>query len=496
MSTHSRHADHVRHADVLVLGAGLAGLRAAWAAKEADPPAKVAVVGMASGPSGSSFANAHNVLGMMVLSDDKARQDFTDRALEAATPGFVDPALVRTLAEDSLFRFWDLVRLGAPLRSDGIGGLNLQPACFARHAKRAVVLDDMGQTFDLLRRHLEDLGVTFIHGEVLDLARDEASGRVCGALLRGAHGPEAVSAGTVVMALGGPAPLFAWNMAGPSNPGTAHAMLAKAGAELVNEGFMQFMWASLSTRRGWPVWEIARRDMQVIAPDGLPDNLPRSVAELSAMRSQHWPIAHDRADTALDAFLLSRAGHDGVVELVDQDASTLRLVPMAHAGNGGARIDIHGRTNVPGLYAAGECASGMHGANRLGGAMVLATQVFGARAGRAAAREARESAPCPETARQALAEGMILNRRDNDTRPGGPPPLTTAMHRHLVMAGNEQAPAILEQLEQARRSTRNGAPGSPGERALEAACILVRFLTRSAVYHVENDGTDSDMAAA
>ncbi len=495
MSEQHQSAEYLPGADVLVLGAGLAGLRAAWAAKEADPSAEVTVIGLAKGPSGSSFANVHNVLGMLVLADDEARQDFTDLVLDVAGPGFADPSLVRAMAEDSLFRFWDLVRLGAPLRSSGTGGLDLQPACFARHAKRAVVLNDMGKTFALLRRHLEDLGVTFLHGEVQDLVRDNASGRACGALLRGAQGRTAVSAGAVVMALGGPAPLFAWNMAGPSNPGTAHAMLARAGAELVNEGFMQFMWAELPARRCWPVWEIARRDMQVVGLDGLPESLPRSMADLSGQRSEHWPIAHGQADAALDAFLLSRAGHDGVVELVDQDASTLRLAPMAHAGNGGARIDIHGRTTVPGLFAAGECASGMHGANRLGGAMVLATQVFGARAGRAAVREAKDAAPTPGDVRQALAEALSLQTgtgRAGSRLPGNAPPLTTAMHRHLVMAGDEAARGILEQLERAKRR----ALETTGTHALEAACILVRFLVRSAVYKSDSDGAGHGMAAA
>jgi L-aspartate oxidase len=67
---------------------------------------------------------------------------------------------------------------------------------------------------------------------------------------------------------------------------------------------------------------------------------------------------------------------------------------MAHAGNGGALIDEHGGTGVPGLFACGECATGMHGANRIGGAMASATQVFGKRAGEAAA-EFASNAPQP-----------------------------------------------------------------------------------------------------
>jgi succinate dehydrogenase/fumarate reductase flavoprotein subunit len=67
----------------------------------------------------------------------------------------------------------------------------------------------------------------------------------------------------------------------------------------------------------------------------------------------------------------------------------LRLAPAAHFFMGGARIDAWGRTSVSGLYAAGEVAGGVHGANRMGGNALTETLVFGARAGWAAGEHAR-----------------------------------------------------------------------------------------------------------
>jgi succinate dehydrogenase/fumarate reductase flavoprotein subunit len=58
---------------------------------------------------------------------------------------------------------------------------------------------------------------------------------------------------------------------------------------------------------------------------------------------------------------------------------------VAHFSGGGARTDAHGATTVPGLYAAGEAAGGMHGANRMGGNALTECLVFGQRAGKAAA---------------------------------------------------------------------------------------------------------------
>ncbi len=69
----------------------------------------------------------------------------------------------------------------------------------------------------------------------------------------------------------------------------------------------------------------------------------------------------------------------------------LRVAPMAHFLMGGISIGENGETSVPGLFAAGEAAGGVHGANRLGGNALAETLVFGARAGRAAALWALEA---------------------------------------------------------------------------------------------------------
>jgi len=64
--------------------------------------------------------------------------------------------------------------------------------------------------------------------------------------------------------------------------------------------------------------------------------------------------------------------------------------PAAHYAMGGVRTDLEGRTNLPGLYAAGECAcTGVHGANRLASNSLLEGLVYGARAGRTLCSEAR-----------------------------------------------------------------------------------------------------------
>jgi succinate dehydrogenase/fumarate reductase flavoprotein subunit len=81
--------------------------------------------------------------------------------------------------------------------------------------------------------------------------------------------------------------------------------------------------------------------------------------------------------------------YEGILEKgLDITADPVEITLHVQALNGGVRIDSRAQTDVPGLFAAGEVAAGPHGADRLGGNMMPATQVFGARAGRFAAERA------------------------------------------------------------------------------------------------------------
>ena len=73
---------------------------------------------------------------------------------------------------------------------------------------------------------------------------------------------------------------------------------------------------------------------------------------------------------------------------VDPESEPLEIAPFGHAINGRLRIDAHGESSIKNLFAAGEVAGGPHGADRLGGNMIVGCQVFGRRAGRAAAATA------------------------------------------------------------------------------------------------------------
>lgn len=462
-----------RDADVLVLGAGLAGLRAAQAAAEARPRLRVAAAWQGRGPTGSSFANPNGRLGLHLPDTDKARHAFVDRVLRLAAPGFVDPALATALAEDATTRFAELTDLGLSFQTEASGAIARYPSCFAQSEPNAVILTDLGRAFSLFRDKVAACGAAlWPQTRILRLLTDPDSGRVSGALLQGPDGPAAVRAKTVVAALGGPAGLFALRGTGAGNRGEAHALLAEAGAALVNEGWLQFMWTRISDRSFWPVQELARPGFAVMNPDGGPDSLPPKLTDLAAARAAHCPMSHGLPDAALDQFVLSRLGPDGCASILAPDGRIFQAAPMAHAGNGGARIDLSGRTSTPGLYAAGECASGMHGANRIGGAMVLACLVFGERAGRAAALET-ENAPMPRSGR--IRELAARALEDAGPDESGQAPITPDMHAAVVLGGGPMLAKVHARLAAAAEHF-----GQAGQAALlaRAAGLITGFLLK------------------
>lgn len=376
--------------DVLVLGAGLAGLGAALGALDAAPGARVVVAAPGDGPSGSSFANAHDRLGMQAPETDAQRGDFVREALSLARPGWADPVLVKILAEEALDRQRELADLGVPFVRETNGAPKRLPACFSPHSRRAVVFSGLAAAYramagEALRRgaviEADRLAVT--------LVQEAPGGRVAGAVFEDAAGRlSARPARAVVAALGGAAPLFSHNQAGRGGTGMGHGLLAEAGAGLANTAYLQWMWAGLPGLVFWPVWSLLAPGTDLLDRDGRTVALPAGVRQAAAARATHCPLGHGMADAALDRFVLSQAGADGVADVLgrlpDGSAGRFRAVLAAHAGNGGAVVGEMAETTVPGLFAAGECATGMHGANRLGGGMVAACLVFGNRAGRGA----------------------------------------------------------------------------------------------------------------
>jgi L-aspartate oxidase len=148
---------------------------------------------------------------------------------------------------------------------------------------------------------------------------------------------------------------------------------------------------------------------------------------------------------------------------------------MAHATNGGASIDMNGFTGVPGLYACGECASGMHGANRIGGAMVLATQVFGARAGKAAAGYSYDTSFLRSHAfNEFLAKKLEESEEENLEWLQGRSWLKHALQEKAILGGRSDLYKLKRDLEERLKSYTDWKL----RLYIESALMLVEFLCK------------------
>jgi uncharacterized membrane protein len=170
------------YCDVLIVGSGLAGIRAGISALGENSRQDVLMVSAGEGPTGSSFTNVNNALGILVCHDDREKEAFYETAIRIAAPGMIDPGLVRILAEESSPLFEDLLRSGLTFRRGDNGALVRYPGCFMPEQGQAYVFTDLGSAYDRMKKRFEGAGGRFAGGWILvDLITDD-TGHVSGAL--------------------------------------------------------------------------------------------------------------------------------------------------------------------------------------------------------------------------------------------------------------------------------------------------------------------------
>jgi L-aspartate oxidase len=390
--------DAVREADVVVLGAGAAGLSVALglAGRRVDLLAKGPL-----GCTGNSPLAQGGVAGAVGPGDSSALHAADTLAVAGE---LADPAAVARLTEEGPQRLADLLGLGARFDRDVTGQLDLAREAahsrarvlHARDATGAEVVRALGQA--LAGR--SGLSV-FERSFALDLVLD--GGRLAGVLTRHADGALVLHrARAVVLATGGIGRVFARTTNPPEASGDGLALAWRAGARLADLELVQFHPTALDSGADpMPLLTEALRGAGAVLVDAdgrrvLADAGPQGeLLARDVVARALWSALASGRRALLDA---REAVGESFPERfptvfeacrrhgLDPRVQPIPVAPAAHYHMGGVDVDLDGRTSVPGLWAAGEVAcTGVHGANRLASNSLLEALVFGTRVARSVA---------------------------------------------------------------------------------------------------------------
>jgi L-aspartate oxidase len=388
--------------DVIIVGSGAAGLTAALALAE-----KLKVLVLAKGTlTGGSTAHAQGGIAAVLDAGDTFEDHIRDTMVAGA--GLNRLETVEYVIERAPHAIDRLIELGVPFNSDG-ANLHLTREGGHSHRRIVHVNDATGWAVQsaLLKAAEDHPNITLLPGRTcIDLItgrhelRYSGSGRVWGvyALDEATGRVEAHTARATVLATGGAGRCYLFSTAPRGATGDGIAMAWRAGARVSNMEMMQFHPSCLYNLevKNFLITEAVRgeggrlinprtgsRFMRAYDPERL-ELAPRDIvaraidAEIKrdGLDYVHLDISHQPADFVKGHFPMI---HERLLTLgIDMTRQPIPVVPAQHYTCGGILIDLAGRTDLPGLYAVGECTeSGLHGANRLASNSLLECFVFG-----------------------------------------------------------------------------------------------------------------------
>jgi succinate dehydrogenase / fumarate reductase flavoprotein subunit len=523
-----------RDCDVLVMGAGGAGMRAAIAAAEAGCTT-VVVTKSLLGKAHTVMAEGGIAAGLgNVDPGDSWEVHFADTMLGGQLIN--NWRMVDLYAREVIDRVYELERWGGLFDRTGDGRI-MQRAFGAHSWKRLAHVGDR-TGLELIRtcqdRLVHTAGSDVLMECTLTRLLQEPGGRVCGAMGydRNTGQLVVIRAHAVVLGSGGWGRMYRHTSNSWEGTGDGAAMAYQAGAELQDMEFVQFHPTGM-------VWPPGARGILVTEGVRGEGGILRN-SEGERFMERYDPVKKDlssRDVVARSIYREVRAGrgspHGGAfldiatrlsaAEIhrklpsmyeqfhalagVDITREPMEVYPTIHYTMGGVRVDAEtGATTVPGLYAAGECAAGLHGANRLGGNSLGDILVFGRRAGEAAAELAHRSPSLASPSEAQIAEeerALLEPLSGGDGRPGENP---YELHRALQEAMQDDAgigrdeeslkralQAIGELGERSRRMRVGGGrvlnPGWHTCRDVEFMLVVSEAIVRSALERRESRGS-------
>jgi len=397
----------IEDTEFLVIGSGVAGLRAAIELARAGD-VLVVTKGIES-----STEYAQGGVAVALSDEDEVRIHYEDTI--RAGDGLCNQKAVKILVEEGPERIRELIEWGAEFDREGTKLAFTQEAA---HTKRRILHahgDSTGR--ELLRvllnkaRSLPNIS-RYEFAYTIDLLVDDG---ICkGALLLREADKEivAISSKAVILATGGAGQLYAKTTNPSPATGDGMAIAYRAGATLVDMEFIQFHPTTLYAPKApqFLLSEAMRGEGGILRnihgerfmlnyhPSG--ELAPRDVvsrsiiSEMVRTKAKHVYLDLTHLDPEFLRKRFPRIYSTCLLYDLDITEELIPICPSAHYIMGGIETDINGQTDIKGLFAAGEVAcTGVHGANRLASNSLLEGLVYGARVGKAAIRYSRGISP-------------------------------------------------------------------------------------------------------
>jgi len=385
--------------DFLVIGAGVAGLRAAI---ELAPAGRVLVL-VKRDVAASSTQFAQGGIAAALSDEDEISLHLQDTL--NAGDGLCNPEAARVLVEDAPGRIEELIAWGTQFDREGTKLTFGREGAHSRNRILHAHGDSTGREIQrALYARAKAIPEIAIHEFEFSTDLVTREGRVIGVRVMDEHGVQStIHASAVLLATGGMGQLYL-NTTNPAvSTADGVAMAYRAGAEVTDLEFIQFHPTALYLKKAprFLLSEALRgegaylRNMEMLRfmakYHPMAELAPRDVVARAIMHELERSRAKDpvvyldmtHLDEAHTRRRFPRIYSTCLQYNVDIASELVPIRPAAHYAMGGVLTDLEGRTTLPGLYAAGEAAgTGVHGANRLASNSLLEGLVFGARAGR------------------------------------------------------------------------------------------------------------------